>query len=343
MSGKLTGGLSRRGALGAALAAGALTAVAAPSAQADPSVASGQTANGRVYEIRRGRERAVVAGVAATLLSYQVDGEELLLTHAADDVGEGYQGKTILPWPNRIDHGRYTFQGKEYSVPINEPDRDTALHGLLSFFEWSPVSHGRDSVVLEIQQHPNYGYPFHLVFRIEFTLTGAGLRSTLTARNIGSGPAPYGTADHTYIAAPAGSTIDGMDLELGASTYYVVNDRLIPTGTAPVAGTPYDFRRRKRIGPTTMDTAFKDVRRGADGLATVSFTRPGGHDVRLWMDSSYAYLQVYTDDGPTGHPPRSGLTVEPVSCAPNCFNTGDGLVVLQPGATWRGTWGLSTY
>ncbi|QWF83329.1 aldose 1-epimerase family protein [Amycolatopsis sp. CA-230715] len=342
-------GLSRRGALGTMLAAGAVTALgaASPAAAAgsnvsdvDGSAARGQTASGRLYELRCGNARAVIAGVAATVLSYQVDGEELLLTHAADDVGEGYQGKTILPWCNRIDHGKYTFGGKQYAVPINEPDRDTALHGLLSFTEWQPVRHTRDSVVLEVQQHPHYGYPFHVAFRMEFALGRRGLSSTLTARNIGSGPAPFGTANHTYVKAASG-TIDSIELELGASTYYVVNDRLIPTGTAPVAGTPYDFRTAKKIGATKMDTAFKDVRRGEDGLATVTFRRPGGHTVRLWMDSSYGYLQCYTDDGPTGHPPRSGLTVEPVSCAPNCFNTGDGLVVLSPGRAWRGTWGLS--
>jgi len=298
-----------------------------------------QTAVGRLYELEHGNQRAVVAGVSATLLSWQVEGKEMLLTHSPDVVGEGYQGKTIVPWPNRIEDGKYTFEGTEYQVPINEPDRNTALHGLLSFIEWQPVSHRRDSVVLEAQQHPNYGYPFHLVFRIEFSLGRHGLRSELTARNVGDGPAPFGTANHTYIAAASG-TIDAMDLRLGASTYYLVDDNLIPTGTAPVAGTEYDFRERRPIGATVMDTAFGDLARDGDGLAVVGFTRPGGQDVDLWMDSSYGYIQVYTDDGATGHAPRSGLTVEPVSCAPNSFNTGDGLTVIAPGDEWRGAWGL---
>ncbi|OZM73956.1 aldose epimerase [Amycolatopsis antarctica] len=347
--------MSRRGALGAAVAAGAMTAMAGI-AKADPAgtTATGdggtpeteghggnrrQTAVGRLYELRRGNQRAVVAGVSATLLNWQVDGKEMLLTHSPDVVGEGYQGKTIVPWPNRIEGGKYTFEGEEYQVPINEPDRGTALHGLLSFVEWQPVRHRKDSVVLEAQQHPNYGYPFHLVFRIEFSLDRNGVRSTLTARNVGSGPAPFGTANHTYIAAAAG-TIDTMDLRLGASTYYLVDDNLIPTGTAPVEGTEYDFRERTPIGATVMDTAFGDLARDRDGLAVVGFTRPGGRDVELWLDSSYGYLQVYTDDDPQGHEPRSGLTVEPVSCAPNSFNTGDGLTVIAAGDEWKGTWGL---
>jgi len=325
--------------MGAALAGAATAATASGAAAAEPEGHRGQTPVGRLYELARGRQRAVVAGVSATLLSWRSDGEELLLTHSADSIGEGYMGKTILPWPNRIDHGRYTFGGKEYFVPINEPGRDTALHGLLSFTEWTPVRHTRDRVVLETQQHPHYGYPFHLRFRVEYRLDAHGVTNTLTAENIGSGPAPFGTANHTYIRAASGK-LDGMDLELGASTYYVVNDRLIPIGTAPVEGTPYDFRQRRTVGATVMDTAFRDLRRGPDGLAVVGFTRPGGQNVRLWMDSGYDYLQVYTDDFPQGHPPRSGLTVEPVSCAPNAFNTGDGLVTIDRGGHWRGTWGL---
>ncbi|RZS32269.1 aldose 1-epimerase [Herbihabitans rhizosphaerae] len=330
--------LSRRTAIGGALAAGAAMTVGG-TASAQPG--ERHTASGRVYELRHGDQHAVIAGVAATLLSYRAGGEELLLTHPADEMGEGYQGKTILPWPNRIDHGRYTFGGVEHQVPINEIERDTALHGLLSFTEWEPVRHERDHVVLRIRQYPHYGYPFELAFQIEFSLGPDGLRSTLTARNTGDSPAPFGTANHTYVRAASG-TIDSMELELGADTHYLVNDRLIPTGTAPVAGTPYDFRTRRRIGDTLMDTAFTGLRRNARGVASVHFGRPGGRNVEMWMDRGYGYLQVYTDDGPDGHPPRSGITVEPVSCAPNCFNTGDGLVVLEPGERWRGSFGYRT-
>lgn len=337
--------LNRRAALGTALAAGTITA-AAGTAHATPAGGrrgtEQQSASGRIYELSHHGQTALVGGVAATLLSWQVDGTELLLTHDPDSVGEGYQGKTILPWPNRIDHGTYTFGGTEYTVPINEPDRDTALHGLLSFTEWQPVRHSHDRLVLEIQQHPTYGYPFHLAFRLEYALGDGGVSSALTARNIGNTAAPFGTANHTYIAAPEGSRINDMSLELNADTYYIVNDRLIPTATAPVAGTEYDFRDRRQIGGTVMDTAFKGLSRDDGGLARVSFTRPGDHDVELLLDSAYGYLQVYTDDAPDAHQPRSGVTVEPVSCAPDAFNSGDGLTVLAPGQQWQGTWRLQT-
>lgn len=332
--------LSRRAALAAAATTAAVTATGTSASGAAPGPGQGgrETANGRLYEISAGRHRVVVAGVAATLLSWRVDGVEVLLTHAADDVGEGYRGKTILPWPNRIDHGRYTFGGKQYQVPVNEPERDAALHGLMSFVEWRPVRHRRDGVVLEYRLPPQYGYPFEMTFRTEYAVDASGVRCTWAARNTGRTDAPFGTANHTYVAAPGGS-IDAMTLRLPASTYYVTNDRLIPTGTRDVTGTQYDFRTARALGGTKMDTAFTGLSREADGAALVRLGRPGGVDLELRVDRAHGYLQVYTDDSPsTQRPARQGITVEPMTCAPNAFVTGDGLVTLRPGQTHQGTW-----
>lgn len=341
-----TRGVWTRRALGGAALGSAVVAATATGASARPSQPGRgvpphreQSANGRLYEIRSGRQRVVVAGVAATLLSWRVGGTEMLLTHPADEMGEGYQGKVVLPWPNRIDHGRYSFGGRQLQVPINEPERDAALHGLMSFVEWEPVHHERDRVVLRHVLHPHYGYPFSLAFEIEYAVTPGGLRSTLTARNVGDTDAPFGTATHPYVAASAG-TIDSMRLRVPARTYYRTNDRLIPVGTAPVEGTEYDFRTQSRVGSTVMDTAFTDLVREDDGTAVVRFGRPGGEDVELWVDGTHDYLQVYTDDAPKGdRPARGGITVEPMTCPPNAFVTGEGVIVLRPGQEHRGSWG----
>ena len=335
---------SRRGALAGAAGATATAALtgragAGPVGAGLPAADRGRTANGRIHELRAGRHRVLVAGVAATLLSWRVDGEELLLTHPADEVGEGYQGKTILPWPNRIDRGRYSFGGRQLQVPINEPSNDAALHGLVLFEEWRPLHRSDDRVVLEHVLHPSYGYPFALTFRVEYAVDEGGLRRTLATKNVGTTDAPYGTATHTYIAASTG-TVDSVRFELPADTYYRTNERLIPTGTAPVAGTEYDFRTARPLGETTMDTAFTGLRREDGGNAVVRFDRPGGASVRLWADDTHDYFQVYTDDEPdTDRPPRAGIAVEPMTCAPNAFVTGDGLIALQPGEVHESSWG----
>ena len=340
---------SRRAAMSGAASTAAVLATSGSAAARGRTSPSGPgasvpktgpwTANGHLYPIGTGSQRVVVAGVAATVLSWEVEGTEMLLTHDADDVGEGYQGKALLPWPNRIDQGTYSFRGQQLQVPINEPAKQSALHGLMLFVEWEPVLHTPHRVVLEHALAPQYGYPFPMVFRADFSVDDEGFTRTLTARNAGRTSAPYGTATHTYIAA-SGPTIDPLVLRLPARSYYRTNERLIPTGKAPVTGTEYDFRTPRALGRTTMDTAFADLDRNSRGLATVEFERPGGHDVQLWMDDAHDYLQVYTDDSPDRQrPTRQGLTVEPSTCAPNAFRTGDGLLTLAPGASHESTWG----
>lgn len=325
------------------LAASPAVAGAQPPQRPEPSP-QWTPASGELYELHSGRHRALIGGVSASLLSWQVDGTELLLTHTPGEVGEGYQGKTILPWPNRIDAGQYSFGGRELQVPVNEAERNCALHGLVSFVEWQEIEHAENRLVLGYDLPPQYGYPFALRFRTEFTVDSTGIRNRLTATNIGAEPAPFGTANHTYLGAqPAGTTIDALRLQLPAETHYTTDDRLLPTGTASVEGTEYDFLAGRELGKTTLDTAFTGLRRDPDGWARVHFGWPSGTAVELAVCAAYPYLQVYTDDSPeTERPARAGITVEPMTCAPNAFNTGDGLVTLAPGAQWAGTWVFST-
>ena len=51
------------------------------------------------------------------------------------------------------------------------------------------------------------------------------------------------------------------------------------------------------------------------------------------MDDAFRFVQVYTA--------RGAIAVEPVTCAPDAFNTGDGLLVLEPGASFTGRCGIS--
>ncbi|MBP2471544.1 aldose 1-epimerase [Crossiella equi] len=292
------------------------------------------TTNGRLYEITSGNQSAVVAGVAAALLSWRVNGAERLLTHAAEELGDSYMGKTIVPWPNRINGGRYTFDGATHQVPVNEPDRGTALHGLLAWTEWGLVSHATDVVVLEQVQRPQYGYPFELTFRAEYRISADGLAVRLTARNTGSARAPFGAAHHPYLA-----TTGEVELTIPAEVYYPADERLLPTGKEPVEGTPQDFRTARALGTTALDTAYTDLVRDASGHAVARVVSTAGA-TELWVDGGYSHLQVYTDDyAPAARLPRSGVTIEPMTCAPDAFNSGDGLIVLAPGAEWTGNWG----
>jgi aldose 1-epimerase len=63
----------------------------------------------------------------------------------------------------------------------------------------------------------------------------------------------------------------------------------------------------------------------------------------VWLDRAFEFVQIYTGDtvaNPTRR--RQSLAVEPVTCAPNAFNSGHGLRVLRPGDSLEGRWGIAT-
>jgi aldose 1-epimerase len=66
--------------------------------------------------------------------------------------------------------------------------------------------------------------------------------------------------------------------------------------------------------------------------------------VTVWMDDSHPYAMIYSGDtlGDVARR-RHGLAIEPMTCAPDAFNSGAGLVVLQPGAAHTSTWGIAPF
>jgi aldose 1-epimerase len=120
------------------------------------------------------------------------------------------------------------------------------------------------------------------------------------------------------------------------------DERGLPVATEIVEGTEYDFQQPRRIGATTLDHAFTGLDRDQDGLARVELRDPDrGMQVSLWVDKSYSYLMIFTGDTLPNANRRRGIAVEPMTCPPNAFRTGDALVRLEPGSSMTSTWGIA--
>ena len=79
------------------------------------------------------------------------------MPYPAGQVRPLYRGAVIAPWPNRVVDGRYTFDGRIHQLPLNEPDRGHALHGLAHWVRWAVASAGPDRVRLEHHLVPQAG------------------------------------------------------------------------------------------------------------------------------------------------------------------------------------------
>ena len=302
-------------------------------------------ATGEQYAIEHGRQRAVVTEVGATLRSWQLDGAELLDTFGLDSPGTAYRGKVLMPWPNRLRDGRYAFAGRTHATALTEPERSSALHGLVTWVNWHVAERTASSVTLAYRLHPQPGYPFVLDLAVDYALTGDGLRVTLRAGNPGHEAAPFGAGLHPYLALRGGRA-DEAFLRLPARAWLPVDDRLVPTGeTRPVDGTDLDFLGMRQVGAAQIDACFTDFERDADGMARVRVGSPpatGERELTVWMDGAFPFLQVYTgDEDPDPGSRRRSIAVEPMTCAPDAFNSGPGLLVLAPGEQFSGRCGIA--
>ncbi len=246
-------------------------------------------------------------------------------------------GAVLVPWPNRVAGGRYSFDGTDYQLGLTEPPRANAIHGLARWVRWELVEQTDDSVELACDLPPQMGYPFHVRTSVRWSVGPEGLRADHRARNLGEQAAPFGLGTHPYLHL-GNAAIAQTSLRLPAATRLLVDERNRPVGREQVAGTPYDLRTGPGLGELSLDTAYTDLDRRSDGRASAVLRLPDGTGTEVWMDGSFGYLQAYT--APNFAAGMQAVAVEPMSCAPDAFNSGDGLVVLGPGEEWSGSWGM---
>ncbi len=294
---------------------------------------------GDQIELANGDQRVVVVEVGAGLRSYSAAGLDLLDGYPADQMSPSGRGQMLIPWPNRVKDGTYEFLGHHYQLALTEPARGNAIHGLVRWVPWAVVEREASRAVLGLALHPHPGYPFSLELTIEYTVSMTGLRVRTTATNVGPNPCPFGSGAHPYLCVGT-SIVDQVIMRAPGRTVLRSDARGIPVGSGPVGGTEYDFGAPRPIGPTKLDHAFTDLERDEQGLACVELSNPNGDTgLTLWADDSYRYLMLFSGD-PLPDVNRRSLAVEPMTCAPNAFQSKDGLIVLEPGRSFTGTWGI---
>lgn len=293
---------------------------------------------GEQYEIRHGDQVAVVTEVGATLRSYTVNGHDVVRGFLVDEAVTMGKGQQLLPWPNRIRDGIYTFAGVEQQLDLTEPERHNAIHGLVRWVPWTVLERTENSVRQSVTVYPQPGWPGIVEATLTHSLDDDGLRVEVAATNVGPEAAPFGYAAHPYITAGE-TTVDDLAVRLPADQYLEVDDRLLPIAIHPVDDTMFDLRSGDPLGGTDLDTAFTGLIRDDDGRWRVTLTL-GERQTTLWGDDAYTWLQVFTG----GDSREMSIAVEAMTCGPNAFNDGptaDGVIVLEPGASFSGTWGIT--
>ncbi|OUJ71681.1 galactose mutarotase [Hymenobacter crusticola] len=221
-----------------------------------------------------------------------------------------YFGALIGRYGNRIKGGKFTLDGKEYTLAKN--NGPNSLHGGKKGFDkviWAaePVASATDGQALKLtylSKDGEEGYPGNLSVTVVYTLTDSDeLKIDYTAKT--DKATPVNLTNHSYFNLGYGQDKDvlGHEVTLPADRYTVVDETLIPTGELkPVKGTPFDFTTSHTIG---------------ERIAQV----PGGYD-HNWVLNNASGSGMHP--AATVYEPTSGRTLEVTTTEPGVqFYTGN--------------------
>lgn len=273
---------------------------------------------------------SVVPGSGATVLSLLYQGEEVLDGHTTPDeleAGEWAKSALLFPFPNRLRNGRYRWLGEEYAFPINELQTNTAIHGFVHREAFEPVrieltdEHAEIACRLQYDGH-FAGYPFPLTMEVAYSMTYRGLFGVSAwIKNRHSAAIPVGFGWHPYFKLS--KRIDDCALKLPACS----RERLDACRLPVLQQEPYDaFEQLTPIGQTTLDDCF----RAAERLTLYDIRLKGErHAVTLSLSRTlFPFFQIFTP------PHRKSIALEPMTCLPNAFENGEGLVSIPPEGIW---------
>ncbi len=206
-----------------------------------PSVEVGLITYGaRIVSIKTADKTGKVADVAlgySTLEGYVTDNKT-------------YVGSVVGRYGNRIAHGKFSLDGKEYSVPLN--NGPNSLHGGTTGFDkkvWTAKEVPGGVEFTLVSPDGDMGYPGTLTVHAKYTLHTDALRIDYSATT--DKDTVINVTNHSYfnLSGEGSGLILGEHIMIDADRYTPVDSGLIPTGElAPVAGTPFDLRKPTLIG-----------------------------------------------------------------------------------------------
>ena len=272
-------------------------------------------------------ERAVIVpGAGCQCLSYRAGMLEVIAGPPNPEAWRQHPHRggipILFPWPGRIAGACFTFQGREYRLPVNEPARGHAIHGFACERAFRVTRRGPCFVtaILDSSDYPDLNSirPWPFALEIDYEV-GNGLRLKARITNTGDSVMPFGFGAHSYFHAPLNpkGIRDAMLIQLDADARWPLDARLIPTGGAePLAGM-YDLRAPRPLGTDTYDDVFRMLPvsnddRGAPRARLIDPSLKVAVEIRA--DAAFGDFVVYAP------PDNPVVALEPYTCAPDAFN-----------------------
>lgn len=242
---------------------------------------------------------------------------------AANAESKGFRNIKMSPFACRVKNAQYSFDGNEYTIQkflLN----GSAIHGLLYNEPFTVSNTWANETSAGVLLYADYkgtdaGYPFSFRCEVTYELkAGNALTLSTTVINKDKSSIPIMDGWHPYFTF--GGTVNELQLQFSSENLVQFDEALVPTGTL----IPYsDFNTAKQLGDTFFDNCFT-LKKDSTGPACVLKDEQQQLQLEIFPDTNYPYLQIYTP------PHRKSIAIENISAAPDAFNNGMGLLLLQP-------------
>jgi aldose 1-epimerase len=234
-----------------------------------------------------------------------------------------YKSAKLSPFVCRISEGRYTFEGISYEFR-NKFEDGSAIHGILFNKPFTLIEKKiqKEEASIELGYHykkEDPAYPFEYKITVKYTLkTGGRLYLETTVLNCSRQAIPMADGWHPYFSLEG--KVNNWLLSFRSRKNVAFNEKLIPMGHMIETSAYYS---PKPVGETFFDHCY--ILEADDGNAAATLENPeNGLRLSLFPDRSYPFLQIYTPDD------RKSIAIENLSSAPDSFNNGMGLIILEP-------------
>ena len=237
-----------------------------------------------------------------------------------------FKGTKLFPFPNRINKGQYSFEGKNYQLAVNFPAEGHAIHGLVceSAFDIVNETANEHEASVELQYNyngSNSAYPFKYKLTVLFSLSEKGFACKTTVENIDNKEIPLGDGWHPYFKLE--SKLNDLFVKIPSAQIVLVNEKMIPNG---LTSSSDQFTKLTKIDESKFDTCYKlEEKEGRQQVELVNEKEKV--QLVVWQETGknkYNYVQIYTP------PSRDCIAIEPMTCMPDAFNNKNGLIVLKP-------------
>ncbi len=252
-------------------------------------------------------------------LRWQVDGDEVL--YRAPDWEQNpiptRSGHPILfPFPNRLRHGKFSFGGREYQLPLNETSGLHAIHGFTPKNVWRMVDGGTGSdhawltgefCISQDLPQCRECWPADARIRLTYRVFADRLRVETQIDAVDGKAMPFGLGFHPYFAADLSPGVQPKcELHSRARKQWEL-DGTFPTGRTQSESRFSDFAP---IGETVLDSLFGDLA-STDPMAELRIPR---YTLSVHTDDSFRELLLFTP------PHRHAIAIEPYTCTTNAAN-----------------------